>query len=242
MTEPGPEAALAEMIAALEDYRNSAVTPPDRAQPLETEPNGLPALCPLCRLADRSAERSLRAFFSEFVNDPQVRIQFRKSRGFCREHLPLLARCGDALGVAILYADLADETRQRWRASGSTPKASLFSRWFQPAKESVCPACAAEAEAETRYAAAFADGLARNPAVWELLQTGPGFCVRHVERIASAARPADAVKLLEIERARLDSLFGELEEFVRKNDYRFRGEPWGAERDAWRRALLRLRR
>ena len=40
----------------------------------------------------------------------------------------------------------------------------------------------------------------------------------------------------------MDALVAELEEFVRKNDYRFRDEPWGGERDAWRRALLRLRK
>ncbi len=32
----------------------------------------------------------------------------------------------------------------------------------------------------------------------------------------------------------------ELDEFIRKNDYRFRDEPWGQERDAWLRALNAL--
>ena len=52
--------------------------------------DGAPPGCAVCRLAHRSTERSLKAFFAEFVNDPEVRARFRKSRGFCREHTPLL--------------------------------------------------------------------------------------------------------------------------------------------------------
>jgi len=38
------------------------------------------------------------------------------------------------------------------------------------------------------------------------------------------------------------ALQAELGEIVRKNDYRFRGEPWGSEKDAWLRALQKLKR
>ena len=240
---PGPEAALAEIVTALRESGDAVVSSLEpMPSPSGIDVDALAPRCALCRLADRSAERSLRAFFSEFVNDPEVRIRFRKSRGFCRQHTPLLARCGDALGVAILYADLADETRRRWRSNGCGQAGSPFSRWLHPNKVTACPACGAEEDAEARYSAALASGLARDPGLWEIIQASSGLCARHVEKIAIAARPRDAARLLEIECARMDGLFSELEEFVRKNDYRFRTEPWGAERDAWRRALLRLRR
>jgi hypothetical protein len=57
-----------------------------------------------------------------------------------------------------------------------------------------------------------------------------------------AADPIVAARLRRREAQRLAALQAELEEIVRKNDYRFRGEPWGPERDAWLRALAKLRR
>jgi hypothetical protein len=246
LTAPsGQDSALHEIVAALRetaDAVTSSLTAATGRDPTEIEPTVLLPHCALCRLAHRSAERSLRAFFTEFVNDPEVRVRFRKTRGFCREHTPLLSQSGDALGVAILYADLADETRTRWRSGIWSQKNRLFSRWFPGNDEPGCPACSTESEAEARFAAALAAGLRQDESTWDALRAGPGLCVRHVEQVAAAAAPADAARLMELELRKMDALVAELEEFVRKNDYRFRDEPWGPERDVWRRALLRLRR
>ena len=43
--------------------------------------------------------------------------------------------------------------------------------------------------------------------------------------------------LLSIEREKLAALQLELAELIRKNDYRFSEEDWGAESDSWRRAI-----
>ena len=48
--------------------------------------------------------------------------------------------------------------------------------------------------------------------------------------------------LLDLEKRRLEALYTELEEMIRKNDYRFSHEEWGEEKDAWLRALTRLTR
>ena len=39
------------------------------------------------------------------------------------------------------------------------------------------------------------------------------------------------------QRAVWERLNGELEEFLRKSDYRFQKEPFGAEKDSWQRAI-----
>ena len=215
------------------------------ACPTADGPAILSSGCALCCLAEKSTEHSLRAFFAEFVNDPQVRADFRRARGFCAKHLPLLAHCGDALGVSIIYADLAGEAVSRWKSGAVGDEPASLLGWLRPvprrAAKAVCPSCAAEAEAEHRYAAALAQGLARDPALWDVVIAGGGLCSRHVETVAKAARPADSARLLNIQAGKMEALLRELEEFVRKNDYRFKGEPWGSERDAWRRALARLR-
>jgi hypothetical protein len=200
--------------------------------------------CAICLLTRRSVERQVRAFCTEFVNDPTARVRFRQSRGFCPHHTPLLAELGDALAVAILYADLAERTRDRWQTERTRRFPFARQAVRQGAPPASCPACAAETEAEHRYTQALAAGLDRIDGIaWKELEEGTGLCVAHTEGVMAAATlPLAATRLRDLETRRLALLQAELEEIIRKNDYRFRGETWGAERDAWQRALQKLRR
>lgn len=221
--ERAAEAALHEVLEALASGGSAEESP-----------------CAICRLRSRSVEREMRAFFAEFVNDPRTRETFRQTRGFCAEHTPLLASLGDALAVAILYSDLARLTRERWLAENSR-RGLRLGRPRAERPPAPCPACVAAQEAEQRYAAALASRL-DEAAVWDALEKGSGLCVAHIEQVAATAKPASATRLREREAARLAALQAELEEIIRKNDYRFRGEAWGAEKDAWMRALLKITR
>lgn len=229
------ESALYELLSALK-------SPADPAQ------GGQASACVVCRLATRSVERWLRSFLGEYVNDPVARETLRRAQGFCGEHTRLLAGLGDALAIAILYSDLARLTRERWEQVGTTGgSGAAVWRKLRGGKEAVpaplapCPACIAQQEAEVRYARALADGLDRAE-VREALEAATGLCAPHVTRVLVYARPADAAHLRQLETQRLTDLQTELEAIIRKNDHRFRGEAWGAEKDAWRRALDKLKR
>ena len=225
---PSLETSLHELLDALRLQHDPARADADAAS----------LSCPVCTLTRRSVERQVRAFFAEFINDPAARVRFRQSRGFCAHHTPLLAELGDALAVAILYADLAERTRDRWQTE--RPHRFPFGRnAHKPLAP--CPACSAETDAERRYTQALAAGLERTE-VWSRVEAGTGLCVAHIEMILVVASPAGAARLRQLEMQRLSLLQSELEELIRKNDYRFRGETWGAERDAWQRALNKLRR
>ncbi len=227
---PTPFAPLEASLHELLEVLRLASRPPAASR-------ASPQVCPVCLLTARSVERDIRALFAEFVNDPESRTRLRRSRGFCSIHTLLLAELGDALAVAILYSDLTERTRERWQSEvkGKFP--------FVKRQELIapCPACAAANETENRYTQALAAGLAREE-VWRAVENGPGLCTAHAEATMSAAKPADAARLRELETRHLVLLQAELEEIIRKNDYRFRGEEWGAERDAWLRALHKLRR
>lgn len=205
--------------------------------------------CALCRLTTRSVGRWLRVFVGEYVNDPAARETLRRARGFCALHARQLESLGDPLAVAILYSDLAGLARERWeqqggRAGGRSGGSGLLQRLRPGAATSAaapCPACAAQTEAQGRYVHALADGL-ENAEVWSALDSDAGLCVPHVEQLIIFASPAAALRLRECEIERLTALQAELEEIVRKNDHRFRGEAWGPEKDAWRRALDKLKR
>jgi hypothetical protein len=63
-------------------------------------------------------------------------------------------------------------------------------------------------------------------------------CLPHLRKAIETCRDSTRRDLiLRIHRDTFRRLLAELDEYVRKNDYRFSGETHGAERDAWRRAV-----
>lgn len=225
---PDTETSLREILDALQ------------AEP-KANASALPVVCALCRLIEKSVLTALAFFFDEFVNDHAIRVNIRKARGFCREHTLSLFSCGDALGVAILYSDLLDQTLTQWKEKPPARSRFALGRNQAPRNQAPCPACAVAEEAAIRYANALAQGLER-PEVCAALEASPSLCLSHVERVLTLTSPQSGKFLLDLERGRLESLYSELEEAIRKNDYRFRHEERGAEKDAWIRALARLAR
>jgi len=72
----------------------------------------------------------------------------------------------------------------------------------------------------------------------EALQTSDGICLPHL-RLALGYVRNDSIcdQLLTIHRDKLARLRTELAEFIRKNDYQAFQEGFGAEGDAWLRAI-----
>ena len=198
------------------------------------------AECALCKLVARSVMRSIQTLAAEFVNDPQTRINLRESRGFCSEHSQLILENLDPVAVSIIYADLADMTCDRW--SGMR-KSTLTSRrlFGASARVALCPLCVTAREASLRYCGALASELS-NSVVWNAIKSNNWICISHAWLLQKLAIPADSNRLRTLETEHLTTLQGELEEIIRKNDYRFRGEKWGSEKDAWIRAVNKLRR
>ena len=193
--------------------------------------------CVLCSLVSAAVTRGIKALFCEFVNDPDLRRDIRSARGFCRDHTRLVAAIGDCLGISILYADLADQTVERWSRgiAGLTSSARLIGR----SRTAPCPACDLQAEADARYCSALSSGLSLE-SVWSALRKRSHLCAVHVEKVAASAKREQGEQLLTLESEKLSKLLAELNEIIRKHDYRFRDESWGPERDAWRNALARL--
>ncbi len=245
------ESALHELLTALRSPL-SATTSASRSTTIETTTQERETACVVCRLTTRSVIRWLRAFLDEYVNDPAIRETIRRAEGFCESHTRMLAACGDSLAVAILYGDLARLTVERWEKSavggGSGRRSGLMDRLRGGKSQSErtrCPACVAHIEAQNRFVQALAAGMESEVSkeeIWQAVDANAGICVPHIQQLMGEASPAMAKRLRDRETQRLTALQAELAEIVRKNDYRFRGESWGAEKDAWRRALDKLRR
>ncbi len=121
---------------------------------------------------------------------------------------------------------------------------SYFSRSTSPhqlgerlATAAPCPACRVGEATARRYA----EVLLRDVGAEEVraaLIRGGGLCLPHLRLALQASGPAAGYRaLLAAQREAWSALMAELDEFIRKNDYRFQHEPMGDERDAWLRAL-----
>ena len=186
--------------------------------------------CPLCRVEQDAVIKFLDTLFYEQVNELEMRERLRKSLGLCHEHAWLAAdgMQGNALGLAILYEDIMRVALEQ--LNGKKGKQRL-------AQTGECPACEQRDSVRHRLLSVLTKYLAEDE-MHEALEKSDGLCLSHLrlilEHLKEASMRAD---LLSVQQEKMEKLQAELIEFIRKNDYRFIHEGFGAERDAWRRAV-----
>jgi hypothetical protein len=220
--------------------------------------------CPLCVLVERIERKAVDLFLYDQVNDISRRDALRASRGLCLEHTAMLAEGRSALGVAIVSRDVLRamtaelenyrgerrETENDSPSQSSTISATSAVKSFLSSalgKGSVqlaarvgpqagCPMC----DERPRVEAPLIGGLLRNfgdTAFAAAFEECGGLCRVHLVNTLRAADVATARALAARQAAAWRRLEAELDEFIRKHDYRFQGEVLNAERDVWRRAL-----
>lgn len=212
--------------------------------------------CPLCRLLTASADRYLDAVLWELVNDPGVRSELNQSRGYCQQHGWMLVRTGSALGIAILMRGVVKTLLEQL---ASEPVEAASQSMLQSLRHSVgrksvskttekvaaalspqtpCPVCVHVGTLEEHYIATLVAHLDEPGALAEVYHTSSGLCLPHFRKsLAHASSSKDARELISAQQAVWQRLYDELGEFIRKKDSRFKDEPFGPERDSWRRAL-----
>ena len=204
--------------------------------------------CPFCALVLSALERYFSTVIYEQVNDIGMRAALRASQGYCAAHGEMLRTARSALGSAIIHRDVLNTLTRA--LEGESLPTSTTPNWLRGLVDTgrrpqepvlggaePCPACLRIYEREQNYI----DTLLLN---WddELLQTrfrnSAGLCLSHLrltlERTKDAAQ-FDAIKTAHL--AIWRDLIGELDEFIRKQDYRFADETIGAEGTSWSRAI-----
>ena len=205
--------------------------------------------CALCRLVDRAGNSYLEYLLYDLVNDPDVQKEFRASLGLCGSHVQWMLEKGDGLAVAILYRAAVKELLGLLSQIPAAPRsqASVSKLLGRPTKVDPaipepgdgCMVCSAEGEAESRYLGVLLDG-AHDGSLGGLLG-GPGsVCVRHLSRASVLAGGWLPPALVDTTREMFGNLEADLGRYVRHSDYRFRDEPWGKERDSWKRVVERM--
>jgi len=194
--------------------------------------------CALCELEARDMRRYMDHLLYENVNDAGVRGDLAYSRGYCRRHAHVLLEFADGLGTAILYLDqvklFLDALKSIDSLSAKLRRKNLPQSWNQ---EALCPACVIQVQGRHGYMCTLLDWLGA-PEVRKAFDAGPGLCVPHLLLALRQARDTPSREyLIAAHVGKYADLADRLAEFIRKQDYRFHGEPWGAEKDAWQRAI-----
>jgi hypothetical protein len=217
--------------------------------------------CPVCSLGHAAARRSLNTLIYEGVNDYVLRAKLRESLGYCHEHAWLLPEAGEsaALGIAIVHRDLLNSVRKRLEKvkfgkgqkrkfrsfvagaispdEGTEPDARS-AKYLAPTAP--CPACKNRDKIENLALKSVIDALEKKDKQMSVaLEASDGLCLPHLRRALEASRSANSFDaLVTLSREQMSALIQELDEFIRKNDHRFRDEKiTQRERESWRRAL-----
>ena len=201
--------------------------------------------CPLCRLTQESIARYLDAWKYELFTDVDVRKELQRTQGFCHQHTWQLAHMGATLQLAQAYrdiiTDLTEQLQNETRESSNTT-GGLFRRLFDNGNRrepEQCPACRHKEEAEIRYIHTLRQALL-NPDFYGQLEASNGLCLHHFQlscELKMSPISGDWLSpLRQAQLACLQRLDQQLQELIRKHDYRFKDEARGPEMSSWKRA------
>lgn len=201
--------------------------------------------CAICTLVSRSLTRYIGGLLYESVNSPPTRQRLRDSLGLCAIHNELVREARSASGAAIIQRDLLKTLAARLANSEQSASSGWLEDLFRPPKanrgdalapEQPCPACVVAEERERDYMDVLLASL-EDGEMLAALRASAGLCAPHLRTAMSRAR-GDQMERLKAEQLVIwQRLIAELDEFIRKLDYRFTHEGMGAEGDAWDRAL-----
>jgi hypothetical protein len=242
----------------MDDYEPAGSSPPvkdptafELLRALQEKPS-----CPVCQLTLLKVEKYMDALVYESVNDIAVRERLRRSLGWCAPHGRQWLRQGDALGTALIYNDIFTQVQKTLEsfagdsgseASTGTPKQGLVGRLqtmlgrnggssvgqaladaLEPSGP--CPACRQSAEVEQRLLASCAGALEHPDFAAAYSKHPTGLCLPHLRSVLRMV-PGDpaALALASVHAAISRATRSQLEEVIRKSDYRYSAEPAGDE-------------
>lgn len=201
--------------------------------------------CPLCRLSHKAEQAYIKSLNYERVLDLNTRDGLKASRGLCEKHSRDWETLqGSALGIAIVYRVtvldlLRDTVPAKVKPKGwlkRQPLAALLADQLQA--HGSCLACDIGEGTVERFTGLLLQDL-HEPQIQELLVACGGLCLPHLRTaLTHRMRSATATILIDLHRQAWQHIMGELEEFIRKNDYRFQDEKLTqAEGSSWSRVL-----
>ena len=211
--------------------------------------------CPVCTVIQEYMQHLMDSWQYEGFTDFEQRHELIRSRGFCPLHTWQLAQLAP-FQLAVVYREvltdmLADMERdQRLLARRNSLEAGpAWLRWWRrwhrrPATISVkltyeqCPFCQSRVRIEQRVVSTLLEQL-RSEEMRALLCESTGLCQVHFTQACTWAEghdPRELASLFTCQHTCVRRVLDEVQELLRKHDYRFSEEPRGNEMTSWRRA------
>jgi len=211
--------------------------------------------CPACRIFRQASARALESFLWENVNEPDVRQGILDSYGFCPTHTRVMVArevmtSSVPLGTNIIYEHLgrvvAGELKQH--RPGNAGARGLLNRLGVRKTGSIplpprglCPACQAGENAATNSLYVLCEEVEKDGDVRETYLAGDRLCLAHLRAAIgahSSVFPKGVALLIDDIVARLENQSKDMKEYIRKNNWSYRGETMSeAEDTAWRKTL-----
>ncbi len=184
--------------------------------------------CPICHYGRLAGRKYLDGVMYESVNDFGLRQRLVENMGFCAFHSQeMLTFPGAKLGAAIIEQAMLKEALHRMESAASS-RGSFFSRGnktrrsYAAPDQAICSACLHEQDSELR---AIEELLKHWDESWEtLLENAGGLCFNHLMQALKLASKSTGQTLKAMHERLWRETIAQLDEFIRKQDYRFRSE------------------
>ncbi len=184
--------------------------------------------CAICRRINEATFNYVDSLLYENVNDPATREKLKASLGLCVKHSELLFKIGDVLGTAIIYKDILNVFLN-----------DLTNKPFNSfMKKDSCPVCIKEVEQTDSNIKIFIDFQKDNEFINEF-NSSDGLCAVHLQKLIERVDSPEYKKyLISFHVKKLNALIKNLDELIRKFDYRFTQEEITTnESGSWKRAV-----
>ncbi len=212
--------------------------------------------CPVCTLVLESVQHFMDTWQYEGFSDVEHRHQLIQSRGFCPLHTWQLAQNNAPFQLAVVYqevlTEILDDLNRDTHALAAVgfdetaPETAWKKLWKRRGRQRKlvgpaydrCPICRVRAAAEQRFTGLLLEQLPSQE-MRALLCQSTGLCLQHFAQARQQAENGDPAifrSLLECQRTCMQRVLEEIQESIRKHDYRFTNEPRGSEMTSWRRA------
>lgn len=206
--------------------------------------------CPICALLLEDSRTYLDSLFYESVLDVPTRLNLMASFGFCSWHArqvhSLPSICAPNVGFAIFASDLLRKFDYLGRAiTEERSRGWKWKSWFGRnrrrlialLKEKPCPACEHVKQFESYHFNDFIDAIGDKD-FFAAYQGSRGICLPHFLILEETySSHANFALLFEAQLAKGTELRNTLEEFIRKQDFRFSDQITSEESKAWKSAL-----
>jgi hypothetical protein len=218
--------------------------------------------CPVCIVVLESMNRVMDNWNYEGFTDVAHRYELIRTRGFCPLHTWQLAQRNNSFQLAVVYREVLTDLLKNFdrERDGQRGDASMqgnasgwlgkVQHWFQPDSAlspspveiallyEHCPLCRSRGDIELRIVQTLVEVVASEEAQ-QLMRQSTGLCRPHfmqANAYAKAHTPASEQLIVDCQQACLQRTLTEIEELVRKHDYRYLEELRGDEMTSWRRA------